>query len=179
MEDKVGHGTFVTGLIQKYAKDGNFCLLIYKYTHFDKTFSGYVNLQNEVKAFREAIKNGAKIVNFSAGGPEFDEDEYLFINGHPNVTFVVAAGNEGKNIDTRDYFYPASYHAENVVVVGNITEDGNPTPHSNWTDHKMYWEVGSVISTLPNGRSGRMEGTSFSAAIRTGKLIREKLDAAK
>jgi subtilisin family serine protease len=178
LEDTDGHGTFVAGLITKYAMEGNYCLLIYKY-YEDKT-PGYITLQREVKAFEEAVKNGAKIVNFSAGGEEFDEDEYLAVNDHPDVTFVVAAGNESKNIDTEEgHFYPASYHTVNTVIVGNVLETGSVAPYSNWSNKKMFWEVGDVNSTLPNNKEGRMRGTSFSAAVKTGKLIRERLNATK
>src|SRR5271168_5346568 len=72
LNDIVGHGTFVVGLIQQYAKNANYCMLIYKY--YSESSSGQTNAKNELLSFKEAVKNGATVVNFSAGGPNFYEN---------------------------------------------------------------------------------------------------------
>lgn len=183
LNDFIGHGTFVAGLIQKYAgKTNDYCFLIYKY--YTYRTPAKVIIRGEVDAFREAIKNGAKIINFSGGGETFSEDEYLVVKENPDVLFVVAAGNESKNIETETgHFYPASLLMNNEQVVGNITSDGKQAETSNWANpgrERFFWEIGTdVKSILPNGNTGIESGTSFSTAIRTGKVIRDFLDATK
>lgn len=176
LEDTVTHGTHVVGLIEKYAGEGNYCLLIYKY--FDESLSGFYTARYEILALKEAIKNGAKIINFSGGGTSFSEQEYIIIKDHPEVTFVVAAGNEGKNIDTAEgRYYPASLPFKNVVVVGSLNRDGSKAETSNWAERSIAWEIGeNVLSTIPNGEMGYLSGTSMSTAIHTGRLIRKILN---
>lgn len=173
MQDTIGHGTFVAGLIVKYAEDANYCIIVYKYY----TESGDI-FQSEMNSFQDAIKNGAKIINFSAGGKTYEKREFDLINNHPEVTFVFAVGNKSSDIDTDSgNFFPASYHTANSILVGNINTDGTHEVYSNWTSQQMYWEVGNVYSTLPDDKTGHWNGSSFSAAIKTGKLIREMSNA--
>lgn len=174
-KDFHGHGTHVAGLIEKYAGKGNYCFLIYKYYSDDNP--GAVNLRNEIYSLESAIEHGATIINFSGGGPEFSEDEYLTIRDAKNVTFVVAAGNEHENIDEiENYYYPASYRLPNVIVVGNVDELGNRAYTSNYGKRVTAKEVGvNVRSFLPDGEEGYMTGTSQATAIHTGKIVREKL----
>lgn len=174
LKDIHGHGTHVTGLIEKNAGTGNYCFLIYKY--YSEKQSGHQNLTNEIKAFQAAVEDGADIVNFSGGGPEFYEEEYLIIKNHPNVKFVVAVGNEHQDIDNPETkYYPASYFLPNEYIVGNSDSGGQKAESSNWTSMPMAWEDGvHVLSTLPDGY-GYMTGSSQSTAIFTGKLIKAML----
>jgi subtilisin family serine protease len=175
--DKNGHGTHVTGIIEKYAGVGNYCILIYKY--YGESANGTPIANDDVLGFEEAIKNGAKIINFSGGGSTFNEREYQVISNHPEVTFVVAAGNEGKNIDTPEgRYYPASLLFHNIDVVGNLNKDETQSESSNWSNRSIFWEIGTLVfSTLPNHKYGYLSGTSMSAATHTGKLIRKFLNA--
>lgn len=175
--DTNGHGTFVAGLIQEYAGKGNYCFLFYKfYTDFGP---GSVNLKHEVEAIREAIVNGAKIVNISGSGPQFNEEESLLIKYNPQITFVVAAGNNGKNLDIPgNEVYPASYFYGNEKVVGAIDKFNKIIPSSNYGKKVESNELGeNVRSTMPDGRYGYMSGTSMACAIHTGKLVKEMLNA--
>jgi subtilisin family serine protease len=170
--DENGHGTHIAGLITTYAKDAPHCLLIYKY--YRDGASGSVNLTNIVKAIYQAVKDGAQIVNYSGGGPVFDEREYLAIQSAPKVLFVVAAGNHNEDISNiENYYYPASYRLPNIVAVGAKAADGEKLPSSNYnTQGGIFWEPGeNVRSTLPGGRYGYMSGTSMSTAIHTGKRV--------
>ena len=164
------HGTHVAGLILQNAGDANYCLLIYKY--YSIHASGKQNLSREISSIKYAIKNEATVVNFSGGGSEFSEEEYDLIRNNPQVTFVVAAGNEHQDLDVPgNEYYPASYGLTNIVLVGNLDKDNRKSPSSNWGSH-VVWEIGSnVFSTLPNGREGYMSGTSMATAVRTGKLV--------
>ena len=177
LTDTNGHGTFVAGLIEKYAGKGNYCFLIYKYYQSD--VPGIVNMKHEIEAFLEAVADGAKIVNFSGGGPEFNEDESLIIKNHPEITFVVAAGNGGKSLDVPgNEYYPASYFYKNIEVVESVNEKGERSSFSNYGKKVEYKELGEDLhSYSPNTLFSVGSGTSFACAIHTGKLIRKMLDA--
>ena len=171
LDDINDHGTFVAGLIKKYAKDANYCMLIYKY--YSANDPGQLNMWREVEALQTAINNGADIVNYSGGGQMLNEDEALLIKYHPEITFVVAAGNDGENLDIPgNTFYPASLFYPNMEVVENVDKNGNLDPSSNYSQRIYDKEVGeNVVSTIPNGLMGKMSGTSFSTAIFSGKLV--------
>lgn len=178
MEDTLGHGTHVTGLIKQYAGDSDYCILVYKYFSYDKVKDATIS--QEVEAFHQAIEDGAEIINFSGGGPKFSESEYWAIKQHPDVTFIVAAGNDNMNLNLpNNHFYPASHRLSNVIAVGNgtgVTKYNN----SNWADW-LIWENGKdAISTVPcilnpYDCTLSMSGTSMSTAIHTGKYIKSLL----
>lgn len=177
--DTNDHGTHVAGLIKEHAGNTSFCFLFYKY--YSEVASGRENLHNLLKSMKTAVRDGANIVNISGGGDEFNEDEYLAIKSAPQVTFVVAAGNEKQDLDvpTQEY-YPASYHLPNEVIVGALDAKGEEMYHSsNWGRHVQYWEIGeNVRSTIPcrvtiTGLAcfAYMSGTSMATAVASGKLI--------
>jgi len=171
LKDTYGHGTHVAGLIQKYAGDADYCFLIYKY--YDEKNKDLDNFAYEVEAFEQAVADGADIVNFSGGGPASSVEEMAVIRDNPQVLFVVAAGNENKDIDIpENHYYPASYPLKNVIVVGNVDKRGNRVPSSNWGKKVDFVEDGdNVKSFLPGGKEGRMTGTSQATAIHTGKML--------
>jgi major intracellular serine protease len=160
--DNDGHGTHVVGLIEKYAKDSDYCLVILKFVN-DHTVSSYL------EAMKEAVAQHLDIVNMSLSGDEYSAEEERLICTNIATTFVVAAGNDRRNIvDTPSY--PASIGCTNVISVG-----ANDFFGSNYGDIIKAWETGyNVESTLPNGQYGKMTGTSMSTAIHTGKLIYER-----
>ena len=171
INDVNGHGTFVAGLIEKYAGNTNYCMVIYKY--YNSQSSGIINMNREVQALQLAVKNKVRIVNFSGGGPSFSEQESLLIRFNPKTTFVVAAGNEGENLDLPgNTFYPASLFYSNEEIVGSIDSNGEKAHTSNYGHMIKNKEIGEkVVSYLPNDKTGTMSGTSFSTAIFTGKLV--------
>lgn len=169
--DKNGHGTFIASIIQQYAGNSKFCFRIYKY--YSETSPGFVNLINETKAIKQAVAEGADMINISGGGPEFDEDESLAIKDNPDTLFVVAAGNDNQDLDKpENKFYPASYGFKNEVVVGALTADKKRLPQSNYGKNIVFKELGEdVPGYLPDNKVGTMSGTSMATAIYTGKFV--------
>jgi len=176
LKDINGHGTEMTGLIEKYAGKGDYCLVIYKY--YSDSDPGIVNSKHEAEALDVAVKDGIKIINLSSSGPDFEEKEYLIIRENPDVTFVVAAGNDYKNLDIPgEVAYPASYRLKNETVVGNVDGESNRVPSSNYSKKITVVEMGKdVYTTFINGY-GYITGTSASCAVHTGKMIKEMLNA--
>lgn len=172
IEDNHGHGTHIAGLIASYAKGSNFCLVILKYydEDCDNCMPAYLKALSVIHLLK------LDFLNFSGGGITSDLIESNTISKNKQITFIVAAGNENKNLDV-DFFYPASYNFKNIRVVGSLGLDNKKLKSSNYGKVITYWEIGDYIySTLPNGRYGRLTGTSQATAIVTGKLVKIKYD---
>jgi subtilisin family serine protease len=163
--DDIGHGTHIAGIIHEGAPG----VLLLPLKYYEKGISGNKSTINVAKAIRYAVDHGAKIINLSGGGPEFNGEEfyavkYAMLKG---VLMVVAAGNEGQNIDNVDNrYYPASYRLPNVIAVGNIDNKGKMHPDSNWgvKTVDLYAEGENVYSTIPGGKYGYLTGTSQATA---------------
>lgn len=179
LKDKNNHGTHVTGLIKQYAKDSNYCLIIIKF--YSEYGTSYLN-----RSIEYAIEQKASIINISAGGRSFDEVEYNLIKNSPNITYVVAAGNEGENLDCNvKTNYLTCYKLPNVISVGCLDKNQNRCPTSNYGKYVKTYELGqNVYSTFPIKtydvktreckEMGYISGTSQSTAIHTGKLIYQR-----
>jgi subtilisin family serine protease len=134
---------------------------------------GPVNLKNTIRAINYAIDHGAQVINYSGGGPEFSEDEYLAMKKAESrgVLVVTAAGNEHQNTDLKENrYYPAAYRLTNMISVAATDIQNNLLVSSNWG--KQYVDVAApgenIFSTLPGGRYGYMSGTSQATAFVTG-----------
>lgn len=199
LEDRHGHGTHISGIIDQYAKNfflmknGNgadlkkikidYCQIIIKY--FDPKAVNQDNLKNTVNSLRWAIDQKVDIINYSGGGTEFSKEERdLILEAlDKGIKVVAAAGNERSNIDKHKY-YPAMYD-KRIYIVGNLvkdivnrkptsTRDSDIASSSNWGESVNTWELGTnVLSRLPDQSFGYMTGTSQATAVKSGKLVRE------
>jgi subtilisin family serine protease len=178
-KDEHGHGTHVAGIIGAVAnpKTGvsgvahNVSIMSVKY--YSDANTGAVNLRNTVKAINYAVQAGAKIINYSGGGPEFSEEEYLAIKKAEaaGVLFVAAAGNERQDTDlVENYYYPSAYRLSNIISVAATDIHNQLLKSSNWGKSKVDVAAPgeNIYSTLPNGRYGYMSGTSQATAFVTG-----------
>jgi thermitase len=177
--DDHGHGTHVAGIIGAIADvDSGASGVAHKVSimavkYYSDANPGSVNLKNTIRALNYAVDHGARIINYSGGGPEFSEDEYLAIKKAEakGILVVSAAGNEHQNTDlTENYYYPAAYRLSNIISVASTDINNNLLPSSNWG--KTHVDVAApgenIYSTLPNGRYGYMTGTSQATAFVTG-----------
>jgi subtilisin family serine protease len=111
--------------------------------------------------------------------------EYEAIAAHPEVRVFVAAGNEGADLAVKPYF-PAAYPLSNIYAIGNGFSEEDRAPTSSFGKRVKYWEDGqNVESSFPLWKCGyydrpagkdcqvKLSGTSMSAAIFTGKWLRE------
>lgn len=177
--DDNDHGTHVSGIIGAVAdlRAGvsgvahHVSIMAVKY--YADFNSGPVNLKNTVRAINYAVENGARVINYSGGGPQFSEDEYLALKKAEakGILVVTAAGNEHQNTDLTDnYYYPAAYRLSNTISVAATDIRNQLLPSSNWgrkgVDVAAPGE--NIYSTLPGGRYGYMTGTSQATAFVTG-----------
>ena len=127
-----------------------------------------------VEAFLYAAKNGAKIINCSFGkdnneGGQAVKEAIDFIGKEYGTLVVAAAGNSGRDIDSR-LTYPASFDSANLMVVASTTSRGRLSYFSNYGDVNVDLAApgSSVYSTTPGDGYGNMSGTSMASPTAAG-----------
>jgi subtilisin family serine protease len=166
--DSHGHGTNIAGLIQQYAGNKNYCMVILRY--YSPRAINDNNLKNTVDAINYATNIGAKYINYSGGGGESSLEERAAVKRFLDKggRFIAAAGNEKANIDSHPY-YPAM-DDRRVVKVGSVEKDGSVAKYSNYGKSVTRWEQGTNARAL----GLVMSGTSQATAIATGKIINQE-----
>ncbi len=182
IRDIHGHGTHIAGIIGAVGNNGigisgvapKVSLMILKY--YGAQYDGEYNLENTIEAIRYAIKNGADIINYSGGGPGSSEKEKRVLKEaeRKGILVVVAAGNQGSNVDKKKY-YPASYDLKNILAVTAVNkkkefEGGWASKGKKYVGQAAPGSV-DILSTLPGGKYGHMKGTSQSTAFATGAAV--------
>jgi subtilisin family serine protease len=117
------HGTGTASVLLAEAKEAS--LVPFRYPGNDA--DGLGRLPDE------AAKRGARIVAMSLGGAKAElwQPFAEAARRHPELLFIVAAGNDGRDIDT-DPVYPAAFRLANVIVVASAEADGRIARGSNW-----------------------------------------------
>jgi len=166
--DTYGHGTNIVGIIESYLKPKhiNYCIEIIKYADGKGSSN---NLKNTIKAFRYVYNQGVKYINYSSGGRGFNQEEKNIVEKFldANGTLVVAAGNDGKDLDVeKNYYYPAQYDTR-IIVVGALDRDGSRASMSNYGSQVKRWEVGVDVE----GYGVVQSGTSQATAVAMGKIV--------
>jgi subtilisin family serine protease len=170
--DSNGHGTHIAGLIIKNAGNSKFCLYNLKY--YDPHMVNGASSKAMISALRKAIDLKVDIINISGGGldPISEEKELIIQALNNGIKVVVAAGNEKTNLDKDCNYFPACYDSR-LYVVGNLNKLKVKNESSNYGSIVKNWEIGTdVVSSLPNGKTGQLTGTSQATAIFTGKMIK-------
>lgn len=169
VDDPVGHGTHIAGIIGARRDNGfgirgiNNKVRILPVVYLDSKTHG--NMQNAVDAIHYAVDMGAKIINASWGGGQWDElREAIQWAESKGVLCILSSGNDGENLDIYPY-YPASFQLPNTIVVGSSSFDDAVTGDSNWGRRSVDIIAPGIeiLSTLPGGQYGYMSGTSMAA----------------
>jgi thermitase len=174
-EDDNGHGTHVAGII---GGRGNNAVgvsgVCWSATIVPVKFMnarGKGSTSDAISALDYAIKENAKIVNCSFGSSSKssslqDEVDYAKSKG---VLLVVAAGNDGENIDSNPE-YPASFTEGNILTVAASTAQDTLASFSNYG--KKTVDVAapgdSILSTYPTSTYKRLSGTSMASPMVAG-----------
>lgn len=170
--DNRSHGTHVAGLIAKNAGEAKYCLYIFKAIDYD-----IYNVSASTFAFKQAIKDNVDIINYSAGGLSYIEEECEVIKValDKGIKVVVAAGNNGQDLRVGSY-YPAKCDSR-IIRVANIDKNGKLYKTSNYSTNPKYnviMEMGTDVKSIyPNNQYGIQTGTSMATAIVSGKIVKQ------
>lgn len=149
------HGTRVAGIFLREAPDARLIPFRYK-AHSFETFAAIV----------EAIaKTPARIVIMSLGGYQKRDWEKFrkAALAHPELLFIISAGNDGRNIDDKP-IYPSGFRLPNAIVVGSTDDFGRLPLSSNWGPMTVDVSTpGEGIETFDHtGAKTIVSGSSFA-----------------
>lgn len=176
--DENGHGSHIAGIIAADGENGNgirgVCpgAKIMSLRYHGPKVTGVEALQYTVKAIKYAVKNGARIINYSGGGRYYSAEEFAAMKEAEaaGVLVVAASGNETSNVDQEEnHYYPASYGLSNIVSVAGIDPTGEKVKSSNWGLSVDLAAPGKdILSTSKDGAYQMLTGTSQATAFVSG-----------
>lgn len=127
---------------------------------------------SDPRRFRQLVEHmrgsGVRIANMSMGSADPASEAAwreiaAAIESAPEILFVVAAGNESRNVDSQPS-YPASFRLPNVIVVGAVDASGRLSRLSNYGTRVDVAAVADPIMGRDFGwNAKRLYGTSFAA----------------
>lgn len=169
------HGTHVAGIIGATGNNDtgitgvNWSVRMAALKFLDSSGSG--SLSDAAKAINYAVRMGFPITSNSWGGAGSTQTlRNAFENADRNgVLNVVAAGNEGINIDVNPV-YPASYTFSSILTVAATDARDNMANFSNYGSTSV--DLGapgvSIYSTIPGNSYQNLSGTSMAAPFVSG-----------
>jgi len=177
--DDNGHGTHVAGIVAAVGNNGrgiaglNWSARIMALKFLDA--SGYGFTSDAVTALEYADRMGVKLSNNSWGGQgnSLALREAIDSVGAHGMLFVAAAGNTRANIDALPQ-YPAAYALDNIITVAATDHNDSLANEETWGSN--WGPVGvdlaapgvEVLSTIPNNKYAKMNGTSMATPHVTG-----------
>ena len=162
IDEMVGHGTLVSGLVLRVAPDA----MILPLRVLDS--DGYTTTWRMIDALYTAIDRGARVINMSLGTtePTFVVEDAVLEAALRSRVIVASAGNEDTSSPVR---YPAGHSDRGVIAVAATDNQDVRAEFSNFGEHIVLCAPGyRVTSTIPGGGYGRADGTSLSAPLVTG-----------
>jgi subtilisin family serine protease len=129
------------------------------------------SLGDAVLALQYAASRGAKIINASWGGAPCVaslRDEFTLLS-NKGILVVVAAGNNGQDIDVNPDF-PASFNMSNQITVAASTQNDFMASWSNSGFGLVHLAApgANILSTIPNNSVAYFDGTSMAAPFVSG-----------
>jgi thermitase len=170
--DDEGHGTHVSGIVGGRGNNATgiagLCwstsLMAVKFMDS----SGRGSTSDAIDGIDYAIHEGARVINCSFGSSKKSsalQDEVDYAKSK-NVLLVVAAGNDGDNIDSKP-IYPASYTEGNILTVAATTANGGLASFSNYGSKAV--DLGApgdkIFSTYLSSTYKTLSGTSMAAPL--------------
>lgn len=156
-----GHGTHIAGIIGAEGANGVGVAGL----NWDVSLMPIrtpLSVAGEVAAFGYAADNGAKVLNYSAGAPQFSASEQAAIAAAPDLLFVIASGNERSNNDASP-IYPCAYPAANIVCVASTNQSDGLSSFSNFGPVSVDLAAPgeNILSTFPAGGISDVMRDSF------------------
>jgi hypothetical protein len=164
--DEHGHGTRVAEVIRLRGRQAvvgrDYCFILIKAIAVRSlTFKKYIN------AWKHLAKVQPDLVNGSFSGPyvpiltQVEGGVIRALKGR--TIFVLAAGNDGADLDKDCFRFPQCQKESNLIIVGGLDSRGERHMDSNYGSFVTLWRSFCVDSETC--------GTSFSAPQVVGELL--------
>jgi subtilisin family serine protease len=141
-------------------------------------------IDNHVTFVTAAGNNGAKIVKLSKAAIAYlityrncEYTDYAAL--HSKQCYENSLETKNKIWDTEALIadeFPAGYDIPGIEAIGNVCDEFHAWNQSCFVSNSgadLVKEVGDgITSLLPNGRKGKMSGTSQAAAVHTNKILK-------
>jgi subtilisin family serine protease len=170
--DLNGHGTHVAGIIGAMGNNSigttGVCwkASIMAVRVLEATGKG--TTANIIQGINFAVSNGAKVINMSLGGiSAFDQafSDSITAAQNGDVVVVVAAGNDGANIDSGSSpFYPCSFNQSNLICVAALDQSYQLATFSNYGSTSV--DVGAPGTNILSTYAG--SSVTISDNLNTG-----------
>lgn len=164
LADTDGHGTTMATLIHRAAPDARIIAI----KALDAR--GGTSDRDLASAIAHATSSGAEVISLSVAGaqPLPASRTAIAEAGEAGVLVVVAAGNDGADIDDHPS-YPAAYRLDNLVAVGATDPAGKLLPSSNYGSTVITRAPATGVETCSgSGVEVATSGTSAAAALTSG-----------
>ena len=156
--DLNGHGTHITGIIGAIGDNSvgttGVCWKAKVMTVRVLDALGQGTTSDIVSGINYAVSKGAKVINLSLTGSTFDQAESDAITSAQSsgVLVVVAAGNDGVNVDDpATPIYPCKFTQSNILCVGALSQNYTLATYSNYGANSV--DIGApgvnIVSTWP------------------------------
>lgn len=162
IDEAVGHGTMVAGLIVGVAPEAR--VLPLKVLDGD----GLTSTFRMVQAIAYAMDRGVRLLNISMGTtqPTLVLDTLLLEARDRGVLIVSSVGNNDTSSPAR---FPSASPELGVLAVAAVDAEDRRAWFSNFGPHVSLTAPGvGLTSTVPGGGFGLADGTSFSAPLVAG-----------
>lgn len=174
-EDDNGHGTHVAGIIGAVGNNlTGIAGVCWKASIVPVKFmnsKGKGATSDAVTGIKYAVKRGVKVINGSFGSSAKSDslEDAVQYAKEKGVLLVVAAGNDGENID-KDPTYPASYGDGNILAVAATTAEDELADFSNYgPDSVDVAAPGDQIRSTYLGSAYKyLSGTSMASPLVAG-----------
>ncbi len=168
------HGSHVAGIIAADHHTGNIEGIAPAAQIIPAQFianDGGGSLGDAVLALQYSAKRGAKVINASWGGAPCVASLHNALKEleRKDILVVVAAGNDGRDIDVYPE-YPASFNLSNQITVAAASFSDFMTSWSNSGFSLVHVAAPGerILSTIPGSSSAYMDGTSMAAPFVAG-----------
>lgn len=174
--DDHGHGTHVAGIIAAANNKVGTVGVAYnvKIMAIKAGQATGIFLQSDIaEAIVYAYTHGADVINMSFGGSACSiAVQDALQSAYTTSTLVAAAGNDGVDNESIPS-YPAALSY--VVGVMSVNALGVESSFTNWdviaynsVEYEVYAPGEAMLSTLPNNRYGKLNGTSMATPVVSG-----------
>lgn len=161
------HGNNIVHIISDNLDNVDYCIYSIKVITNNETLKSKFN-----QGIALAIEKNVDIINYSAGGPESEiwEEAIVYLAVKKGIKFIVAAGNNGHDLDKKCDFFPACYKFPGMTIVGNKHKSSNYGKNTvNVVRKAVNINAGNVVMT----------GTSQSCALETRRQLLDMIKNVK